>query len=662
MAQKTAAQTQHADDWRLYKNLRNTVTARIRAEKASWEKQRLDYTQNSSTNLWKSIKGWLNWKSTGPPSQLLVDGVIVNSPQGLANTMNKFFISKVDRLRQSIPNNNSDPLRVLRESMADRTCSLSFLPAHPEEVLKIIKNLKNSKSSGLDNVDTYIIKLVAEDIVPAVTHIVNLSLRKSIFPKSWKIAKIVPLLKKGDTLDPKNYRPVALLPVLSKILERVVFLQLTNYLDSNSLLHPNHHGSRKGHSTTTALVQMYDLWVNAADQGEMTGVMLLDLSAAFDMVDHGILLEKIKLIGLEDTAVEWIRSYLEGRQQCVCVDGCLSSTLPISYGVPQGSVLGPLLYILFTNDLPDVIHSQHEQPLSSQHPNMQCGPCGSLVNYVDDGTYSFSHWNPHILSSVLSNKYKAIEDYMVANRLVINSDKTHLVVMGTKRNAQTRKDVQLRAGPHTISPTETEKLLGCAIHQNMKWKTHIQAGQSSLIKQLTNRLNALRKVSVNASFKTRLAAANGVFMSALTYLIPVWGGCEGYLVKALQVLQNKAARQVTRLSWYTPTGRLLLQCNWLSIRQLVFYQSALTVFRVLHANQPYYLRQCLNTEHPYPTRLATTGGIRVEGSHGTLSSRSFLIRASKEFNSIPGSIRNTSSLVSFRNNLKKWVKANIPVG
>ena len=133
---------------------------------------------------------------------------------------------------------------------------------------------------GLDEVETYIVKLIAKDILPALTHIVNLSIRDASFPTSWKRAKVVPLLKKGDTLDPKNYRPVALLPILSKVLERAVFVQLMQYLDTNSILHPNHHGSRKGHSTTTALIQMYDSWVQSVEEGEMARVMMVDLSAA----------------------------------------------------------------------------------------------------------------------------------------------------------------------------------------------------------------------------------------------------------------------------------------------------------------------------------------------------------------------------------------------
>ena len=303
-AQKLAASTDDKDHWRDFKNKRNTVTARLRSEKKSWEKERLNNSDKSPQNLWKNMKGWLNWKSSGPPSQLFSEGRIVNTPSGLAETMNKFFINKVVQLRQGIPLNATDPLKTLKETMSERTCSFSFKPVEPEQVLKIIKALKNSKSTGLDNLDTYIIKLIAPDILPALTHIINLSIRDGVFPDLWKKAKVVPLLKKGDPLSPKNYRPVALLAIFSKILERAVFLQLVEYLESNRLLHPNHHGSRRSHSTVSALLQMYDTWQQEAEEDNMVGVMMIDLSAAFDMVDHGLLLEKLQLHGLDNNALQ----------------------------------------------------------------------------------------------------------------------------------------------------------------------------------------------------------------------------------------------------------------------------------------------------------------------------------------------------------------------
>ena len=150
------------------------------------------------------LKSWLTWKSSGPPSQLFSDGVIVNSPAGLAETMNKFFTNKVRLLREGIPANGADPLKVLKETMQDRRCSFSPKPISAEQVLGIIKALKNSKSTGLDNLDTYIVKLVTPIILPALTHVINLSIRDGVFPSIWKKSKVVPLLKKGDALNPKN--------------------------------------------------------------------------------------------------------------------------------------------------------------------------------------------------------------------------------------------------------------------------------------------------------------------------------------------------------------------------------------------------------------------------------------------------------------------------
>ena len=173
----------------------------------------------------------------------------------------------------------------------------------------------------------------------------------------------------------------------------------------------------------------------------------------------------------------------------VCVDGALSDFMDIGCGVPQGSVLGPLLYVLFTNDLPDVVHNNHDE-LSYKEPNLHCAPCGGPVNYVDGGTYTIAHKGPAVLSDILSEKYKAIEEYMISNKLVINGDKTHLVVRRSKKMDMDmpRQAVSLQAGPHTILPSKTEKLLGCNINQNLKWQTQIQTGKKSLTKNLTSRL------------------------------------------------------------------------------------------------------------------------------------------------------------------------------
>ena len=236
--------------------------------------------------------------------------------------------------------------------------------------------------------------------------------------------------------------------------------------------------------------------------------------------------------------------------------------------------------------------------------------------------------------------------------------------MGTKKVDKLRDDVSLQAGNHIIQPSESEKLLGCNIHQGMKWKEHVQTNTGSLIRQLTSRVNALRKLAVNATFQTRLMAANAVFISVLSYLIPLWGGCEGYLIKALQVIQNKAARCVTRQSWFTPTRRLLSQCSWLSIRQLVFYHTVLTFYKILKSSKPLYLSNKLSRDYPYPTRLAAGGCVRYTDSQiaeSSLTEKSFLCRGTRDYNSIPADLKAITSLQTFKKKLKVWILANIPI-
>ena len=292
-AQATATRTKDQEDWREYKNLRNQATARIRAEKKAWEKNKLDRAQHNSNTIWQNVKSWLSWGNSGPPNKLFHNGTIIAKPARVATIMNEYFINKVAKLKNKIPDTQADPLAKLREVFQNRQCIFSLRPVSQEEILKIITDLKNTKSTGMDFIDTWVIKLVAKEILPALTHIVNISISQAEFPNSWKVSKVVPLLKKDDPLQSKNYRPVALLPIFSKVLERAVFIQVVEYVESNGLLCSNHHGGRQHHNTATALLQMYEQWTEEVEKNLMVGVMMVDLSAAFDMVDHSILVKKL---------------------------------------------------------------------------------------------------------------------------------------------------------------------------------------------------------------------------------------------------------------------------------------------------------------------------------------------------------------------------------
>ena len=222
-------------------------------------------------------------------------------------------------------------------------------------------------------------------------------------------------------------------------------------------------------------------------------------------------------------------------------------------------------------------------------------------------------------------------------------------------------EIILDTGNEIIEPKTTEKLLGGIVSNNLLWNSHIRDGQKSLSSLLTLRINALSQVSRYCSFKNRKQIANGIVLSHITYLVQLYGGCSDYLLSGLQVLQNRAARIVTRLGWYTPMETLLLQCGWLSIRQMVEYHSLLLLFKTKSCKKPGYIYSKISQRFTRPTRLSTTGGIReIRGFKTSLAKKSFLPRAIQMWNEqLPADIRTENSITRFKEKLKKWLRENI---
>ena len=630
----------------------------------SGKKTKLSSVENSSANLWKSVKGIIGWGDSGPPTRLIQDGKFISSPSGLATTLNTYFINKVKKLRASIPVEETDPLSKLRESMVNRQCSFNIKLVTEQEVLKIITSLNNSSTTGVDFIDAQTIKLVKHEIVGAVTRIINLSIKKSTFPSIYKHSQIVPLKKKPtlNDLECSSYRPVNLLPIPGKIVEKAVFNQLALYLEENQLIHPNHHGGRKGHSTTTALVQMYNVWIEQMEEGKLVGIMLIDQSAAFDLCDHFLLVEKMKLLGVEENAACWMESYLSKRSQSTLVDGYLSAALPLPpCSVIQGGIGSGLLYVIYTNDLPDIIHNHKTD---YQKPEVHCLEDGSMVNFVDDGTVYYSHKQPEVVSLKLSNHYANIEKYMNANKLVINSDKTHLLVMaGRGAIAAKRMDVQVSAGPDLINQSTSEKLLGGVIHNSGRWNEMISSGKTSIVKQLSGRLNGIKKLK-NADFKSKLAVATGVIQSKIQYLLPLYGGAPDYLLRAVQVQQLKAARFVCGYSsYFWSTQKLLKTCGWLSVKQQEFHSTTLLAHNIATSRRPRNLHAAMFQPYNVNTRAATQGQIRYGDNfrgENEMTRASFKYRARQYYNTIPEGMKN-QPLGIFKRKLKQHAAKHIPV-
>ena len=662
-----AKSTNMKEDWDCYRQCRNMVTKKLKIDKEEWQKKILQNCQQDSGKLWQNVLGWIKWSTSGAPSRLFVNGKLESSPIVLAETMNEFYISKIKGIQEKLPISTGDPLKHLKLMMKNKNTTFSLSPVHPDLVNEIVSNLKNSKSCGIDNIDTHILKIIKPLIIPALTHIVNLSILTAKFPSAWKYSKVVPLLKKDDPLCPKNYRPVALIPILSKILERVIFIQIVDYMESNGLFHPSHHGYRVGHNTCTALLELYDGWVEALERGELAGVMFVDLSAAFDCVDHNLLIEKMKILGFDCKSVMWCSDYLKDRYQSVYIDGAQSKYSKVDVGVPQGSILGPLFYILYTNDLPEVLHKDYccLNRIKMGHFNLMCHECGGLVAFADDSTVTVTDSDPDRLTDKLSDQFLQVTNYFTDNRLQVNDSKTHLLVLTSSRKRQNENlNVCINTKTEVITSSQSEKLLGIWIHEDMKWKEYVIDSKNSLIQALNIRLNALKRIKNIASFKSRLMIANGIFVSKLLYCLPLFGGVEDGMLNCLQVVQNEAARTVTKLNRYTSTLELLKQTGWLSVRQMVFFYSVLMVHKIQNAGKPVYLANKLRSNYRYDTRNSRSNIIQQGPefrAKRALTINSWRWYATKNFNDLPTDIRNCVETNPFKLKLRRWVKENVPL-
>ena len=622
-----------SETWKKYKTLRNRVNNKLKYEELTYKQQKIKASLDSSADCWKTTKMFMNWSSnSGPPSQLHIKGKLVTKASILASEMNRFFIDKVNLIRTAIqPLQNT--FSNCREIMREKKCKMELTYATHKKVLKILKSLKSSKSLSIDELDSYCVKTSAEIIAPSLHHIVTLSLMQRKFPSSWKMSKVIPLHKKGSRLEKQNYRPVAILSPLSKVLEKIAYEQIYRYFTNNKIFDPHLHGFRGNRSTQTALITMYDRWVQAASVGQISGAILLDLSAAFDLVDHRLLIAKLKIYGADDECVQWIESYLTDRAQAVWIDHVFSEYAACTVGVPQGSILGPLFFLVYFNDLP-----------------------GSLNNpadaYADDTTLTATGPSIEAIEESLNKDCMVVSNWMRANKLKINPDKTHILTLGTQNKlGKLERPLSVHMDKVLLKedPTQTEQLLGCHIQGNLRWQSQI----TTLKAKLSKRISGLKHLTYICGFSIRKMVAEGCFNSVLIYCLPLFGGLEKHQVKELQILQNQAVRLVCRAPPRANRSLMFKKVGWLTVNQLIHYHSLIALFRVRQSKTPEYLADIL-------CRDSRNYRIMIPRQNLTLTSSSFCVRSASYWNQLPSELRQQEKLGVFKRDLHRWIIENTP--
>ena len=475
------------------------------------------------------------------------------------------------------------------------------------------------KSCSLDPVPTFIVREFVDLLLPYLTSMVNASLAQGRLPSSERHAIVTPLLKKPglDTADVSNYRPVSNLTFISKVVERAVAMQLNEYLTSNSMLPRSQSAYRKKHSTETAMLRVLSDFLSAADGRKVTLLGLLDMSAAFDCVDHAILLHRLQAgFGLSDDVLNWIRSFLTGRTQQVAYDGTLSAVQPVFFGVPQGSVLGPILYILYTAEI-ECIVERHEMKLHQYADDCQI--------YV-----SVSPGDASAAATKLSACLMEVNRWMSASRLRLNPTKTQVMWLGSSQQLQKVSINDIFILTTHVRVSETARDLGVVIDRQMSLAAHV----SALCRSGYHQLRQLRPVVGSLSADASKTLVHAFISSRLDYCNSLFYGIADGLLKKLQSIQNAAARLITgtrRRDHITP---VLQQLHWLPVRKRIDFKVACLVFKSLTGQAPEYLSDDCRLISG-SLRSADTRTCIVPRTYNHFGDRSFSVSGPHLWNTLP---------------------------
>ena len=563
-----------------YRSYRNKLNHIIRVAKKNHFACKFKDLQHDLKGTWSVINNLLNrgksHKSSVPDS-FIDDNNVIRDPLTIVNAFNEYFVNVGPLLAENIQCNScaNDFLGTSNPH------SLFLFPVTPDEVVEVASHcLKSNKAAGFDNLKPSIIRNVIHLLAAPLTHIFNISLLQGVFPDRMKIAKVAPVYKKGDPKMFANYRPISVLPSLSKILERIVYNKLLAFLNKHNILFNGQYGFRAGISTEMALVDAVDKIYDALGKKLTTVGIFLDLSKAFDTIDHEILISKLSHYGIRGTSLSWFKSYIHSRKQFTLLNGKSSDLLDIKCGVPQGSILGPLLFILYVNDISNV------------------STVSSLVLFADDTNIFFSGDNLKCLENSICNELHKFYDWFKANKLSLNIDKTNYMVFG---KAHHKSNFRICLDGKPINRTDKTRFLGVWIDSKLSWRDHINATSISIS----------RSVGILCKLKHFLpkSALRCIYLSLilphLTYCLVVWSGTAKTNLNKLVLLQKKAIRHIAGSKWCDHTSPLFSSLKLLKLHDIVNLNIACFIFKCINSNVPQKFKDlyAYNTQiHAYNTR------------------------------------------------------------
>ena len=633
-------------DMTQYKIWRNNVVNQIKKAKKNNYEKLIEEGENQPTTIWKIFSelgaGKQKSDSSNCTNSIKIGDHEIYEPEDMANTFNDFFVNVAENIKEPIDPSNHDKLKDYCEAKIPENVYFDMPLTNSAKVLKYLKNLDVRKSTGTDEIGPRLLKFAAPFIAESLTFICNLSIRTGSFPEKWKEAKVKPLHKGGPTNDLNNFRPISILPVLSKLFEKHVHESLLGFLEQYKLLYDTQSGFRPKHSCETALLFMVDKWLKALDRGELVGIVLVDFRKAFDLVDHDILLRKLEYYKLNQNCLNWFRSYLSGRTQKVSFKNTSSTQKYVKYGVPQGSILGPLLFLLFINDLP--LHTNAMTDL-----------------YADDATFYEISKSKEEIERKLQDAILKVASWCKQNGMVINIDKTKAMLITTRQRRSRIDDIiQISLNNVQLINVEREKVLGVEIDNNLLWGEHVR----KVTRKMSTNIWLLSKIKGFLSKEHRLIYYKSYIQPHLDYANIVWGSTSKTNLMQIERLQRRACRIILDYN-VENIYQSMNDLKIMSMTERVFLRKAKFMYKVSNNLTPGYINEMFtkrqvhdNVHDSYVLRSMTADNFLLPKPNTELYKGSLAFSGPVIWSCLETSVKNAPSTTSFHSRCIKWMKAS----
>lgn len=610
------------------KNYKYFVASKIKLAKRQYFDKKFADSRNSSSRSWRTIRSLLgNSGSAGYKDiSLDINGVRCSNQTLIANKFNEYFTTIVDSLGDN--DNEPEPDTTPISFMGDRVLNTFFAsPTTNIAVENLISGFEN-KSCSIYSVPIFIYKHLNKLLSPVIRSLFNESVAQGVFPRCLKVGRVIPLFKVGNKFHFNNYRPITVLCFLSKVFEKCMYNKMISFIDKNDIIVRNQYGFRRGMSTSDALVEFMKNVYKSLNDKEYFVACFLDLRKAFDCVDVPILLKKMEHLGFRGHGALWFRSFLCDRRQYVSVGGANSEEMPVLRGVPQGSNLGPLMFLLYINDM------------------YRSAPRLSFTHFADDTSVYFNGPDINNLQLLMSEELIGVRKWLKSSKLFLNVDKSVCLVF---TNKMIPEDFNVCCGTDTINLSDHVKFLGLHLDNKLKFNLHIDY----ICSKISRAAGILRKISFIVPPRILKMLYYSIFYPHLIYAILIWGSAGATLLNRIKSIHRNVVKLLPHMNNPFKDNRIFTLCEIYQYFCLIkFYQKLKSADRDFHS----FISE-LRPSHNYNSRFRLNSGLNTPFLNLSSCQKSFLFNAVRFYNDLSGDIRSIGSFVKFKKSVKNMLLA-----